>query len=143
MDATTYIANRLDEQQQWLSQKSKSNQQKYKALKITEIICAASLPFLVGFNEKIPVFNYITGILGVLIVIFNGIQQLYKFRDNWINYRASAEALKREKFLFEAGTAPYNVPEAFPLLVTRVETILSAENTIWKINLEEKHAGTK
>jgi Protein of unknown function (DUF4231) len=50
---------------------------------------------------------------------------------HWIEYRATAESLKKEKFLFLTQTDPYDKDDAFHLLVERVEALLSKENTEW------------
>lgn len=34
-------------------------------------------------------------------------QQLFQFQQNWITYRATAEALKHEQFLFLSEAGPY------------------------------------
>jgi Protein of unknown function (DUF4231) len=48
-----------------------------------------------------------------------------------ISYRATAEALKAEKFLFLTQTQPYDKEDAFHLLVQRVESLLSRESSEW------------
>jgi hypothetical protein len=48
-----------------------------------------------------------------------------------IEYRATAESLKKKKFLFLTQTDPYNKDDAFHLLVQRVEALLSNESTDW------------
>jgi hypothetical protein len=52
-------------------------------------------------------------------------------QEHWIEYRATAESLRREKFLFLTQTEPYDKDDAFHLLVQRVEALLSNENTEW------------
>ena len=56
---------------------------------------------------------------------------LLHLQEHWIGYRAIAEALKREKFLFLSQTEPYDGGDAFRLLVQRVEALLSREGTEW------------
>ena len=50
-------------------------------------------------------------------------------KGSWIEYRARAESLRKEKFLFLAQTEPYDKDDAFDLLVQRVEALLSNKNT--------------
>jgi hypothetical protein len=52
-------------------------------------------------------------------------------QEHWIEYRATAESLRKEKFLFLTQTEPYDKDAAFHLLVQRVEALLSKENTDW------------
>ena len=42
-------------------------------------------------------------------------------QEHWIEYRATAESLRKEKFLFLAQTEPYDKDDAFDLLVKRVD----------------------
>ncbi len=86
---------RLEAQLSWYDTKSMWNQKWYKRLKVAEIIAAAIIPFAAGFEG----LGILTGILGVLIVIFIGIQSLNQYHDNWISYRSTAEQLKHEKYL--------------------------------------------
>ena len=61
----------------------------------------------------------------------SGIANLYRFQENWNEYRASAEALKQEKYLYLARVEPYNGDQPFELLVQRVEALLKSETTGW------------
>ncbi len=125
---------RLDDQLSWYDTKSMENQKWYKRLKIAEIIAAAIVPFAAGFDG----LNVVTGILGVLIVIFIGIQSLNQYHDNWISYRSTAERLKREKYLWLSKAGPYRDaknPEL--MLAERVESLISREHTNWVANMEK------
>ena len=69
--------------------------------------------------------------MGLLITIITGVVTLYKFQENWIEYRTTCEALRHEKFLFLTQTDPYDIKDPFNLLVFRVEKLISKENTKW------------
>jgi hypothetical protein len=56
---------------------------------------------------------------------------LLELHEHWIKYRATAESLRKEKFLFLTETDPYDKDHAFHLLVQRVDVLLSKENTDW------------
>ena len=60
-----------------------------------------------------------------------GIVSLYRFQENWNEYRASAESFKQEKYLYLALVEPYNGDQPFELLVQRVEALLQRETTGW------------
>ena len=49
----------------------------------------------------------------------------------WIEYRTTVAALKKEKFLFVTKTEPYDSDDAFPILVQRMESLVSKENVTW------------
>ena len=131
MDDKQYIEERLDHQKDWYSKNSQKNQNWHKRLQVLQILCAASIPFLATVINQQTALNITTGALGVLIALITGISALYKFDENWIKYRTTAESLKREKYLYETRVEPYNGAEPFTLLVQRVETVISEENREW------------
>ena len=138
MDTTIYLKERVEDLISWMEGKSKHNQQRYKLLKVLEIIAAAIIPFLAGYqgvHKSIPI---ITGLLGVFIVVINGLQQLYKYHENWITYRTTLEALKREKILYESQSDPCNDGTAFQKFVQNFEALLANENKAWKTNWMQK-----
>jgi len=67
----------------------------------------------------------------MIITLCAGITHLCQVQERWIEYRTTAEALKKEKFLFLTKTEPYNGGNAFPILVPRTETLVSKENVTW------------
>lgn len=139
IDSEKYIQDRVDEQINWYSTMSKRNQRMYKLIKTIEIVFAALIPFLVSFVSS--GFNYIkiiVGILSISITIISGILALYRFQENWIEFRTTAESLKREKFLFLARVNIYNSDNSLPLFVQRVEDLMSKENTRWLHNMTKK-----
>lgn len=131
MTEDTYIKNRLDHQIKWYNSKSKSNQKYFNRLKIIEIIIASFIPFFAGVGNQFKFYSITIGLLGLIVAISAGITVLYKFHENWIKYRTTCEMLKHEKYLFLTGCAPYNLEDAFCLLVSRVENLISKENTQW------------
>jgi hypothetical protein len=132
---------RLDDQLSWYSQRSRSARLTFKRIKITEIIAAAIIPLLTGHTW--PYSSYIIGGLGVLITILEGILHLNQYQENWTAYRATAESLKHEKFLYLAKAGPYtNAADPRAALAERVEAAISQENSQWIATLQ-KSAQTK
>jgi len=64
-------------------------------------------------------------------------------KRSWTEYRATAESLRKEKFLFLAQTKPYDKDDAFDLLVQRVENFLSNKNTDWAQSMMKPPKGEK
>ena len=125
---------RLEDQIPWYDTKSMENQKWYKRLKVAEIIAAAIIPFAAGFDGP----GILTGILGILIVIFIGIQSLNQYHDNWISYRSTAEQLKHEKYLWLSKAGSYkdiNNPEV--MLAERIESLISREHAKWEATMEK------
>jgi hypothetical protein len=119
---------RLEDQLGWYEGKSRQNKLWYQSLKVAQIAIAASIPVTAAAGASATV----AGALGAVIVVLEGLQQLFQFQQNWIAYRVTAEALKREKFLCLAGAGSYaNAERAEALLAQRVERIVSQEYGAW------------
>jgi hypothetical protein len=131
MTEEEYIAQRLEHQINWYSKKSSACQAWYKALRVIEIVAAALIPFLSGMGHNIRFVQWMVGALGVTIAIAAASGSLFKYHENWIQYRMTSEQLKHEKFLFFTQSGPYEEETRFRVLVQRVETLISKEATTW------------
>ena len=137
LTSSDYLEQRLDNQIDWYSDKSSRCKVWYRSLRIIEIVAAAIIPLLSGMDNLLY-SNWIIGGLGMLIAISAATGSLFKYHENWIQYRATSEALKHEKFLFLGGSAPYDGENAFQLLVQRVEGLISKENTNWMVAVKSE-----
>jgi hypothetical protein len=139
MTPEEYLKTRVDDQIGWYSAKSRWNQNWFKVLRLVEIAFATASPFLVSqIATDTPVLKIIVGAIGVCVAVIAGIVSLYKFQENWIEYRATAETLKREKFLFLTKSPPYDGENAFQSLVSNIEFMISKETANWSGVLREK-----
>lgn len=119
---------RLEEQLAWYDRQAAGNKLWFRVLKVGQIVIAAAIPVLAAAGGSAP----LAGGFGATIVVLEGFQQLFQFQQNWITYRATAEALKHEKFLYAASAGPYGRtqrPDA--LLAERVEGLVSQEQSAW------------
>jgi hypothetical protein len=131
---------RLEDQLRWYSDKSRWNQKWFKRLKVSEIVAAALIPFAAGLANN----PWITGGLGVIVVILESVQGLYQFQQNWTSYRSTAEGLKHEKFLWQARAGPYKDsenPTLEALFAERVEALISTEHAKWVSYQEQEGKG--
>ena len=125
-DPTT---GRLEDQIRWYDEKSGYNQRMFKWLKAVTISAAVAIPLCAGLGAR---FAIVSGVLGALIALVEGIQQLNQYQQNWITYRSTCEALKHEKYLFLANAGPYASAEnPKALLAERVESQVSQEHAKW------------
>lgn len=139
MDETTYINERLDDQIDWYDRKSQSCQKKFKRLRLCEIIFACSLPLLVGLPELFGAYSApIIALVGVAIAVLSGALALYKFEQNWVEYRTTSESLKHQRFLYLTGTMPYADDDSFKQLVLRVENLISKQNSDWTQSAKQR-----
>ena len=128
-DPTWY---RLNDQLDWYDRKSVSNQQWYKRIQGAQLILAAAIPVI----SFLPVdwTKFATAVVGALVAVLAGLQQLGQFQNDWTSYRSTAEQLKHEKYLFLAASGPYRnleAAEAMKLLAERAEEQISTEHARW------------
>ncbi|MBT3231988.1 MAG: DUF4231 domain-containing protein [Calditrichaeota bacterium] len=134
MEEKNPTIERLADQIDWYDIASKKSKTLYKALKFTSITAAAFVPLTAGIGS----IQLLTGCLGVIIVLLEGIQHLNQYHQNWISYRTTCESLKHEKYLFLAGAGPYpSVNDPQVLLAERIEYLVSGEHSKW-ISEQEK-----
>jgi len=125
---------RLEDQINWYDRKSNYSERAYKGLKVIEIVAAALVPLAAGLHLPAAV----TGSLGVLIAVLEGLLQLNQYQHNWISYRSTCETLKHEKFLYLATAGPYSTAAtAHALLAERIESLVSQEHAKWTTGKEE------
>lgn len=124
------IFARLEDQIDWYDRKSRAAQRIFKRVKIVEILAAAAIPFLAGLSY--PHDKLVTGGLGVLITVLEGLLHLNQYQQNWTNYRSTCEALKHEKYVYLANAGPYTgSTDPHALLAERIESTVSQEHAQW------------
>ena len=132
MDADELLKTRLESQITWYDRKSASNKTANTWTKIVEIVGAAVIPFLAGYAQSGATWiSILIGILGIVVAVTAATSALLKFQEQWLKYRTTAESLKKEKYLFGTRVEPYDGADALSVLVQRVETLISQENTNW------------
>lgn len=129
---------RLEDEISWYDRRSDYNQKVYKILKFATVAFAAVVPVAAALNAP----AWITGGLGVLIILVEAVQQMNQYHHNWISYRSTCESLKHEKYLFVATAGPYaTVENPLRLLAERVESLVSQEHAKW-VAVEEQASKT-
>jgi hypothetical protein len=131
--------SRLEDQLRWYDRRAKDHQRWYQRLKVAQIVIAAAIPVVAAFGGDAPV----AGLLGALVVVVEGLQQLFQFQQNWLRYRAAAQSLESEKHLYQAAAGPYSGSRRpAMLLAERVERLLSSETSAWTADERDASAGS-
>jgi hypothetical protein len=128
---------RLEQQIAWYDRKSTQAKRWYHRLKVTQILVAAAIPVTVAANAD----QVTAAVLGALIVVLEGFQQLFQFHANWTTYRSTCERLKHEKYLYEARGGPYGGKNPDARLAERVEGLVSQEHAAWTTTQREVKEG--
>lgn len=134
-----YLRERVDEQIQWMADKSRYNKSSHRFLRLIQI----SLGVLVtAVGPYTTVFRYgsqVTTALGAIISLAAAWEAVNDYQNNWIRYRRTLEDLERERLYYQTSSGPYRhgmeasseEEAAFALFVTRVEALLGQELDSW------------
>ena len=121
------VISRLQGQQAWYNDHANRARIMYWTIKVIQLVLGASIPVVAGLHAPAA----LTGSLGALIVVLEGVQQLFQYHDNWIRYRMAATALATQGNLFQARAGDYSTGNPLALLAVRTESITSDEATAW------------
>jgi cytochrome c biogenesis protein ResB len=73
-------------------------------------------------------------IVAVLLVILEALESYLNYQKKWMNYRTTAEGLRREEQMFKTRTDEYEgVGDPEKVFVERVMALTSQENRYWEI----------
>ncbi len=125
-----YLTRRLEQQRQWHSEKAAWNKRWFYRTETATLVAAAAIPVvnLVFVNHPSRA-GVLSALLGGVVVVAAAVGKLFKFHENWLQYRTLVETLDREKEFYSNAAADYADPDETrrnQLLVERVENILAA-----------------
>ena len=123
---------RLEDQLDWYDKKSIYCQKFYKRINFVQVVVALLIP-LISFSD-LTYTKWLTASAGALIAILEAVQQMNRYSQLWVTYRATAERLKRDKHFFLSAAGPFKDLEESDnliLLAERVEEHISTEHTDW------------
>lgn len=127
-----YWQRRLEDQRRWHSAKATWNKRRYYAAETATLLAGASIPIINVWVVNDPwMARVLSAILGGVVVLASGLAKLLKFQENWLQYRAIAESLGRERELYAGKVGDYAVADDLraALLVERVEALLESTTT--------------
>ncbi|WP_405180265.1 DUF4231 domain-containing protein [Nocardia sp. NBC_01377] len=123
------VWGRLEEQRKWYAAKSRKARGMYLRVKLGQIVVGAGVPVLAGVGAP----ALVTATIAASVVVAEGAQQLFQWHVNWLSYRATAEELKRESFLYLAEADPYSGADRHKVLALRMEAVIRRENDEWSV----------
>jgi hypothetical protein len=125
-----YTLLRLDCLIGWYARQSRISSVCHKFLRVVSISAAALITVLAAANYP---STYLAA-LGGVIVVAQGIDELYQFQTYWVKDAATKEELKREKALYLAKAGPYapgNTDDPDRLLAEQTESVAGKELASW------------
>ncbi len=124
--------HRLEDQLNWYDRNSQKSKCWYKSLKIAQITLAVMIPATSLLPSNCA--KWAASVAGIFIAVLEAIQQMNQYSTLWVTYRATAERLKHEKYLFLSAAGPYrnlSEPDRLIALSERVEEHVSTEHANW------------
>lgn len=138
-DHKEYIISRVNDQINWYDKKSIRAQKKYKLFTFLTILCTSLSPVAANLILSSQKAKCIVSLLGVIATLSQGIINMSKYNENWVEYRTVCETLKKEKYMYLAQAGVYSDnEESFKFFAERVESIISQENVNWANIKKEK-----
>ena len=124
-----YVAERLNPEIDYYNKNAGKAKQRYLQMRAITVIGGALVPVLVNVN--LPYINILTTAISLVVVLFVSLETVYRYREQWTNYRSAEQNLRNEYFLFTSksgGYAELDEPVAFTLFVNRIEEAIDAES---------------
>lgn len=132
MDRTEYL-KRVQSEIDWYNANASRNKRRYTSTKIALTVTAAVIPVLTAYTQyeaakvAIALLSIATGVLANVTTIF-------KYRDNWVQYRKMCELLQSELFLYAMGAGAYKglaQADRDTLFADTCEAYMRNENLQW------------
>ena len=132
-----YMEDRYVDQINWYDRKALWNEKRYQTLQWIALILASLTPILILMGQDWS--KWLAAAIAVLAAISAGALKVFKYQENWINYRTTCETLRKEIHYYRAGVQGYDVTnDKEALFVNRVESLISRENTLWLFRHERE-----
>ena len=130
-----YLEERYEDQCQWYGRKASINKLRYYVFQTLVIVLSGIATLTVATGIYFPETNWLN-LLAVTttasVTVLASLQKVFRFQENWIEYRNTAESLKKERYLYLARLEEYAKAESVDkLFVARVEGLISRQNTAW------------
>lgn len=134
VDAADPVLSHLDGAIRWYDSNARRTMKWHFRLRTVQLLLAASIPFTQILLSGVPARAVAAGLAGV-IAIGQGIDGLHRYGEHYVAWRATAQQLLRERFLFSVRSGPYvgmALVEARQKLASRVDAVEASENHEWQ-----------
>ena len=129
LTAQEYVDERLNPEIVYYNKSAGKAKQRYLQMRAITVIGGALVPVMV--NVDLPYINILTTAISLVVVLFVSLETVYRYREQWTNYRTAEQNLRNEYFLFTSQSGAYaelDEATAFTLFVNRIEQTIDAEN---------------
>lgn len=130
-----YYKRRYEGELKWYDKRSAQNKRGYITLRMATLALAASIPLVLNIVTDSKAW---VSALAAALIVGEGCLSLFQLHENWINYRSTAETLKKEGEFYTARVGEYGTAEdPRKLFVERVEALVSREHTFWRASAKK------
>lgn len=104
-----------------------NNRLAYQWSKVSAIVIGAA----VTVCAAISVMAWVTATLAALLVVLEGMQQMFQWQRNWIEYRRTTETMRQHGLAFAARTGAYAGDDRRERLAGVLREVALTENQAW------------
>lgn len=136
-DFKQYLEKRYRNQLGWYSHKASVNKRCYHRYQVSIALLAAitTITIALGMYDGDSIaWRVVSLSASAAVAALTALQRVFRFHENWIEYRTTAEDLKKEQYYHSFRCGDYAVTQApDQLFIERVEAVISQQNTRWNV----------
>ncbi|UGT53347.1 DUF4231 domain-containing protein [Nocardia asteroides] len=121
------VWERVEGQLDYFRSTAKKAKTLYLSTKLVQLVVGAVIPVLAAAE----ITGWVTAAVAAIPIAAEGAQQLFQWHSNWLRFRAAAEELKTESFLYRAKVGPYENENRREILAERTARISADETAGW------------
>jgi len=138
------VVKPIDMEITWFDENARRTMRNHFRYRRVQIVLAALVPVSQVFMTGL-VARETAVVLGGLLFVVQGFEGLHEYDQHYVAWRATAQALLRERYLFAVGAGPYaQTPakgeDAKQLLADRTTAITAAESQQWVSGMQKPPA---
>ncbi|MER8047382.1 DUF4231 domain-containing protein [Streptomyces sp. NPDC094032] len=130
MTPQAYLETRLAQYQEWYDRKATKMKAMHLRMRTVSVVGGALVPVLV--NLDLAFARMTATVLSLVVVASVSLESVYRYREQWKNYRSTEQLLGHERVYFAARVGPYDRlsdRDSFTTFVARVEKAIASENS--------------
>jgi len=135
LKAADYIEERINPEIEYYNKQAGKAKRNYLTMRGITVVGGALVPVLININGlPLPystILTTATTVISLMVVLFVSLETVYRYREQWTNYRTAEHKLKNEYFLFTSKAGEYaelDEHRAYIIFVNRIEQALETEN---------------
>ena len=103
----SYIEKRIDQYYKWYSANAKKSKNRFQLGKVISASSAVLIPVITNltleinwYSKNIDVGDILVTILGLAVALLVAFEGVFHYKEQWVNYRTTAEYIKTQRILF-------------------------------------------